>query len=102
MTRACGVTVKWLCFDQYRKVLQLILDWDHVHRLTGGIMSTWNLKRRNPACRIVHIVSEQNQMEYLPNVFQVQFNTCQRPITHTSSSEDAYASYAILLPDWDH
>ena len=31
----------------------------------------------------------QNQVEYLPIVFQVEFNTRQRAITRTSSSHDA-------------
>ena len=87
--RACGVTVKWIPVFYYRKILQLIFDRDHVHCLTRGIMSTWNLRRFNPACKVVHMVAVQYQLEYLPIVFQIQFNTCQRPITRTLPSDDA-------------
>ena len=59
-----------------------------MHSLTRGIMSTWNL-RSNPARKVVHTVSVQNQLEYLPIVFHVQFHTHERAIIRTSSSHDA-------------
>ena len=52
-------------------------------------MGTWNLRSRNPACKVVHMVSERNQLEDLPIVSQVKFSTHQRPITPASSSDDA-------------
>ena len=52
-------------------------------------MSTGNLQRSNPACRVVHMVSVQYHLEYLRIAFQVQFDTRQRPITRTFSSNDA-------------
>ena len=60
-----------------------------MHCRTRGIMSIWNLRRFNPAYKPVHIVSVQKKLEYLPIVFQVQFKTCQGPITRISSSYDA-------------
>ena len=36
------------------------------------------------------MVSVQTQLEYIPFVFQLQVNTRRRPITRTSSSDDAY------------
>ena len=89
VSRTCGVTVKWIRVEQHQKILQLNLDWDHVHCLTQGIMSTWNFRRCTPACKVVHMVSVENQLEYLPVVFQVQFDTRQRSITRASSSDDA-------------
>ena len=52
-------------------------------------MRTWNLRRCNLACKVVHMFSVQNKVEYVPIVFQVEFNTRERPITGTSSSDDA-------------
>ena len=89
MTRTCAVTVKCIYVAHYRKILLLILGCDHVHCLTRGIMSTGNLRRCNPACKVVHMVAVQNQMEFISNVFQVQFNTRRSPITRISSSNDA-------------
>ena len=40
-------------------------------------------------CDSVHMVSEQNRLKYIPIVFQVQFDTRQRPITLVSYSGDA-------------
>ena len=34
-------------------------------------MSIWNLRRCNNTRRVVHMVSVQNHLEYLPIVFQV-------------------------------
>ena len=93
--RACGLNTKWICSDHYRKMLQLILDpdhyrkilqlilsSDHVHCLKRWTMSTWNLRRCNPACKVVHMASVQIQPEYIP------IDTRERPITRTSYSED--------------
>ena len=60
-----------------------------MHCLTSEIRSAWNLRRCNPACKVVKMVSVQNQLEYLPIVFKVDFNTRQRRITRASSSDDA-------------
>ena len=60
-----------------------------MHFLILRIMGTWNSRRCNPACKVEHMVSVQNQLEYIRIVFQVQFDRDERPITHTSSSDDA-------------
>ena len=75
--------------DHNRNILQLILDWVHVHRLPRMIISAWNLRRCNPASKVVLMVSVQYQLEYLPIVFQVQFNIRHGLITGISSSDDA-------------
>ena len=75
--------------DHYGKISHLVLNCEHLHGVTRGKMSIWNYRRCNPACKVMDMVSVQNQMEYLPIVFQVQFNTRQRPIICTSTSGDA-------------
>lgn len=60
-------------------------------------MNTWNLRSCIPAWKVVHLLSVQTQLGYIPIVFHEQFNTRQRPSTPTPPSDEASPTRLTLF-----